>query len=150
MFSVKRVTRGRGIEMKRIKESETREWRGREIELILLNRTRYCNHSFSLPPFVPTPVINAAFIREMLPSYCLSSSRLSSPFSPFESNPFFISSLGRLGIHGIRKNDLRSSRISLTVAPPPPFSPRVAVCDRVYIYIYTHEYTISRRRRIAI
>lgn len=80
----------------------------------------------------------------MLPSYCLSSSRLSSPFSPFESNPFFISSLGRLGIHGIRKNDLRSSRISLTVAPPPPFSPRVAVCDRVYIYIYIHTNTRSR------
>lgn len=66
----------------------------------------------------------------------------SSSLPPFL--PSFISSLGYLGIHGIRKNDLRSSRIS----PPPPVGVIVHRCPvYIHIYIHTHiyEYTMENR-----
>ena len=93
----------------------------RGIELILLNVTLR-----AIAP--PTPFVPAGNKRRFHPRDVVK--LLSPPFLPsFISSPRI-----QLGIHGIRKNDLRSSRIS------PPFLLLLSceTCARMHTHVYTN------------
>lgn len=121
-----------------------RRGRGR-IELILLNVTLRAIAPGSPPP---TPFVPAGNKRRFHPRDVVKLLSLPRVFpTPSPSLPSFISDTSV--IHGIRKNDLRSSRIS-----PPPSSSSSPSCRceyvhtcpvRVYVYAYIRVHDGGRR-----